>query len=136
MTGEVVGSEHLKYAYEDDLDFRATYGSWKNGLHGMEVPSCTIYYIVQDGFLFCGKQPSVFLKEPLGHQLYMKILLEVLVDIWEVQNPQTVGRTPLLPGMAKDMAWYVDTCHIRQVYRGKHPNITNHYQYEINHGNT
>jgi len=42
MTNEVVGSEHLKDAYEDDLDFRATYGSCKTRHHGIEVPACTI----------------------------------------------------------------------------------------------
>lgn len=42
MTNEVVDSEHLKDACEDDLDFRATYGSCKNRIHGKEVPACTI----------------------------------------------------------------------------------------------
>jgi len=70
----------------------------------------------------------------------MKLLLEVLEDIWGGQNPQTVWRTSLLghwPTMAKEVAQHVDRCHICLVSQGKHQNTnTNPYQYQINHGNT
>jgi len=62
MTNEVVVSEHLKDACEDDLDFRATYGSCKNRLHGKEVPTCTILCRMDFYFLKAAEHSSRYLE--------------------------------------------------------------------------
>lgn len=53
MTGEVVGSEHLKYAYEDDLESRLPSNLWLLKERTPWYGSTFLYYILYSaGWIF------------------------------------------------------------------------------------
>lgn len=77
MTNEAEVSESLKDAYKDDLDFRATYGTWKNNFGQIKASNCWKNIIIGDTWLkrWLGMWIHVtFVKFPRESTKYWQIL--------------------------------------------------------------